>query len=241
MSVLSVSARFALAGILSAILAGVSVSAASAQDAKAADAKTEAKPASGVGPVFIVIDPDRIRRESQAGKSINGEAEKYGKQIEEDNRKDESGLRSGEQELQKLRGTLPADQFAEKARTFEQKVAEVQRTELRRRQAFEKSYNTALIKWQQAMMDASRDVAAAHNADAVVQSQALLFYNTKWDVTNEIIDSMNKHVAKVDFPARRWSRTRARRCRVREPPRARRNRSSCSRSSRNLSLSPRAG
>lgn len=204
MSVLSMPARFALAGILSVLLTGAALSGAWAQDAKTAETKaTDAKPLGpipGAGPVFIVIDPDRIRRESLAGKSINSEAEKYSKQFEDDNRKDEANLHAVELDLQKQRATMPQEQFAEKARAFDQKYGELQRTELRRRQAFERSFNAALLKWQQAMMDASRDVAAQHNADAVVQSQALLFYNTKWDVTNEIIDVMNKRVTKVDFP-----------------------------------------
>jgi Skp family chaperone for outer membrane proteins len=197
-------ARFALAGILSALLAGASVSGASAQTTKPADAKsTDAKtlgPIPGQNPIFIVIDPDRIRRESMAGKSINSEAEKYGKQFEEQNQKDEATFRTEDQEFQKLRGTLTQEQLATKGHALELKYGEVQRVELRRRQAFEKSFNAAQLKWQQAMMEASRDIAAQHNADAVLQSQALLFFNTKWDVTNEIIDLMNKRLTKVDFP-----------------------------------------
>jgi Skp family chaperone for outer membrane proteins len=189
----------ALAGILSALIVASAAVAAQAQDTKPA-ATAKVAPTPGAGPVFIVIDLERIRRESLAGKSINAEAEKYGKAVEDENRKAEAALRSGEQELQKQRGTLPAEQFAEKARAFEQKVSETQRTELRRRQALERSYNLAMVKWQQAMMEASRDVASSHNADAVVQSQALLFYNTKWDATNEVLDLMNKRVAKIDFP-----------------------------------------
>jgi Skp family chaperone for outer membrane proteins len=209
MSVLSMTARVALAGLLSMVLAGAALTGALTQSARAADKPAETKtgdvkaaaPAgSPTGPVFIVIDPDRIRKESLAGKSLNAEAEKYGKQIDEENRKDESSFRVEEQEFQKQRGTLPQDQLTSRGRALEQRYGEVQRTELRRRQAFEKSFNMAMIKWQQAMMDASRDVAASHNADAVVQSQALLFYNTKWDVTNEIIDLMNKRVSKIDFP-----------------------------------------
>jgi Skp family chaperone for outer membrane proteins len=203
MSMLSMPARLALAGIMSAALAVVALTGAMAQDAKAADKPAEAKTSDAKpnGPVFIVIDPDRILRESLAGKGLNVDAEKYGRQFEEENRKDELAVRSADQELQKQRGSLSQEQLAEKARGLDQRWGEVQRMELRRRQAFERSYNAARLKWQQAMMDASRDVAAAHNADAVVQSQALLFYNTKWDVTNEIIDLLNKRTTKIEFPA----------------------------------------
>ncbi len=162
-------------------------------------AKPAAAPAVG-NPVIVVIDTDRIRRECAAGKSVDAEAGKYGRGIDDENRKEEAGLHATELELQKLRATLPQDQFAEKARAFEQKVAEVQRAELKRRQAFEKSANIAMGKVQRAMIEAARDVASAHNADLVIQSQALLFYITAWDVTNEVLELMNKRITQVEFP-----------------------------------------
>ena len=200
MSGLSMRSRGALAAAVSMAMIGVAATGALAQSTQPKDAPAAAAKQAGSAPVLIVIDAERIRRESLAGKSINSEAEKYDKSFADENRKDEAPLRTAEQELQKLRGTIPQEQFAEKARAFEQRVAEVQRLELKRRQAFEKSVNAATYKWQQAMLDASREVASTHNADAVLQSQALLFYNTGWDVTNEVIDLMNKRVTKVDFP-----------------------------------------
>ena len=196
--------RGALAAMVSMFMAGALsagfVAVAHAQTAQTKDAPAAAaKPAAGA-PVIVVIDAERVGRESLAGKSINTEAQKYDKSFTEDNRKDEAPLHTAEQELQKLRGTIPAEQFAEKARAFEQKMNELQRTEFKRRQAFEKSLNAATSKLREAVLEAAHDVALAHNADAVVQSQALLFYNTAWDVTNEVIDLMNKRVSKVDFP-----------------------------------------
>lgn len=195
------SARPALAGMLSLFIAATAGQAAFADDTTAAK-PAATKPAStgATAPVIIVIDTDKIRRESAAGKSVDQQAEAYGKNFEDQNRADEAGLRAAQQEIQKQQGTVPQEQFAEKARAFDQKAGEVQRAELRRRQAFEKSFNAAILKVQQAMIDATRDVATAHNADVVVRSQALLFFNSNWDVTTEVIDLMNKRLSKVEFP-----------------------------------------
>jgi outer membrane protein len=195
------SVRPALAGMLSLLLVAAAGHSALADDT-ATTKPAAAKPASSgaTAPVIIVIDTDKIRRESAAGKSVDQQADVYGKAFEDQNRTDEAGLRAAQQEIQKQQGTLPQEQFAEKARQFDQKAGEVQRAELKRRQAFEKSFNAAILKWQQAMIDASRDVATAHNADVVMRSQALLFYNSNWDVTSEVIDLLNKRLSKVDFP-----------------------------------------
>ncbi len=197
---LSMRSRSVLVAAVSVAIAAAVVPGALAQSTQSKDASASAaKPAAGA-PVLVVIDAERIRRESLAGKSINAEAEKYDRSFREEAQKDEAPLRATQQELEKLRGKIPPEQFAEKARAFEQRVAEVQRIELKRRQALDKSYNTASYKWQQAMLDAAREVASNRNADAVLQSQALVFYNTGWDVTNEVIDLMNKRVSKIDFP-----------------------------------------
>jgi Skp family chaperone for outer membrane proteins len=193
----SAAARVALTMIIFGAIA-LAANFARAQDATTAK-PAAASSASSAGPVIVVIDTDRIRRECLAGKSVDAEAGKYSRGIEDENRKEESALHATELELQKLRATLPQDQFAEKARAFEQKVAEVQRGELKRRQAFDKSANTAMGKVQRVMIEAARDVASAHNADLVIQSQALLFYVTAWDVTNEVLELMNKRVTQVDF------------------------------------------
>lgn len=200
MSKIRMHAQPVLAGMLSLLVAAAVVDNARADDTTAAKAAPAKPAAANAAPVIIVIDTDKIRRESAAGKSVDQQAEVYGKTFEDQNRADEAGLRTTQQEIQKAQGTLPQDQFAEKARAFDQKAGEVQRAELKRRQAFEKSFNAAILKVQQAMIDATRDVATAHNADVVVRSQALLFYNTNWDVTSEVIDLMNKRLPKVDFP-----------------------------------------
>jgi Skp family chaperone for outer membrane proteins len=198
---LAMRSRDALAAVVSLAILGVASTGAMAQSTQPKDAPAApaAKPAAS-GPVLIVIDGERIRRESLAGKSFAAEAEKYDKSFTDEDRKEEAPLHATDQELQKLRGTIPQEQFTEKARAFEQKVAEVQHMEAKRHQAFERSYNAANYKLQQAILEAAHDVATAHNADVVLQSQALLFYNTGWDVTNEVIDLLNKRVTKVDFP-----------------------------------------
>jgi len=173
--------------------------AAFAQDATTAKPVAAAGTTTG-GPVIIVIDPDRIRREAAAGKGVDLEAEKYAKTFDDENRKDEAALQATAQELDKDQRTLTKDQIDEKRHALAIKAEEVRQMEIRRRQAFEKSANAASLKLYQAMLEASRDVASNHNADVVMRSQALLFFNTQLDVTTEVVELMNKRVAKVEFP-----------------------------------------
>jgi len=161
-----------------------------------------AKPAAGAPtvPVIIVIDPDRVVRESAAGKSVAVEADKYGKGFEEDSRKEEAGLQASAQEVQKQQASLTREQVDQKRGELEQRAAEIRRNELKRRQAFERSYNAAMDQVQQAMIDATREVALARRADVVLVRQALMFFNGQFDVTGEVIDLMNKRITKIDFP-----------------------------------------
>jgi Skp family chaperone for outer membrane proteins len=172
---------------------------ARAQDATTAKA---AAPAAGApaSPVIVVIDPDRIRRESAAGKAVDIDLEKYGRAFDDENRKEEGGLQAAAQELDKDQKTLTKDQIDERRHAIAIKAEEIRQSEIKRRQAFDKSANLAGQKLYQGMLESSRDIASAHNADIVMRSQALLFFNTQLDVTNEVIDLMNKRLPKVEFP-----------------------------------------
>src|SRR5208282_1720677 len=96
---------------------------------------------------------------------------------------------------------LTKDQIDERRHTLAIKADELRQIEIRRNQAFQKSANLAGQKLYQGMLESSRDVASSHNADIVMRSQALLFFNTQLDVTNQVIDLLNKRLPKVDFPA----------------------------------------
>ncbi|WP_158240505.1 OmpH family outer membrane protein [Telmatospirillum siberiense] len=197
--------RLFVCGGLVAALVGVSQSPAFAQAADggaAAPAPATAPVAAAMpSPVIAIIDVDQILQESMAAKGVRGQADKYQQTFQNEMSKEEATLRSTQQDIDQQRKTLSQDAFAEKARAFDASVAEFQRKGLARRKAFDKSFNTAMGQVQQAMLEATQQIASRHGATVVLPRSQVVLFDDKMNITKEIIGAMDKKLPHVDFPA----------------------------------------
>lgn len=207
MFVSSMSRLFVCGGLVAALV-GVSQSPAFAQAADsgtAAPATAAAAPAATgttmPSPVIAIIDVDQILQESVAAKGVRSQADKYQQTFQNEMSKEEATLRSTQQDIDQQRKTLSQDAFAEKARAFDASVAEFQRKGLARRKAFDKSYNTAMGQVQQAMLEATQQIAAHHGATVVLPRSQVVLFDDKMNITKEIIVAIDKKLPHVDFPA----------------------------------------
>jgi len=154
-------------------------------------------------PVIGIIDVDTVQVEALAAKAVRTQADKYRQDFQQQGQAEEAALRQQQQaiELQRKNNALSPDALAEKARAFDASVADYQRMVQSRRRAFEKSYNTAMAKVQQAMVDATAKAAQAHGANVILPRGQVVLFDDKMNLTKEIIAQMDKDLPTVDFPA----------------------------------------
>ena len=150
--------------------------------------------------VIGVVDVDEIQTEALAAKAVRAQAANYRQTFQQQGATEESALRAAQQAIEQERKTLSPEALAEKARAFDASVAEYQRKELARRRAFEKSFNLAMGKVQQALYEATRQVAMKHGANVILPRGQVLLFDDKMNLTKEIIVLMDKALASVDFP-----------------------------------------
>jgi Skp family chaperone for outer membrane proteins len=151
-------------------------------------------------PVIGVVDVDEIMQESAAAKAVRAQAAKYRQDFQTQGSAEEAALRAAQQAIEQERKTLSPQDLAEKARTFDTSVAEYQKRELARRRAFEKSFQAAMTKVQQAMLEATGKVAMAHGANVILPRGQVLLFDDKMSMTKEIIALMDKALPTADFP-----------------------------------------
>jgi Skp family chaperone for outer membrane proteins len=151
-------------------------------------------------PVIGVVDVDQIQQESLAAKAVRAQAVKYRQEFQQQDNAEEAALRATKQVIEQDSKTLPPQELADKARAFDASVADYQRKELARRRAFEKSFNLAMGKVQQAMYDATRQVAMSHGANVILPRGQVLLFDDKMNLTKEIIVLMDKALPGADFP-----------------------------------------
>lgn len=154
-------------------------------------------------PVIAIIDVDQVQLEALAAKAVRTQADKYRQDFQQQGVAEEAALRTQQQaiELQRKNNALSPDALAEKARAFDSSVADYQRILQARRRAFEKSYNTAMAKVQQAMVDATAKAAQAHGANVILPRGQVVLFDDKMNLTKEIVALMDKALPVVDFPA----------------------------------------
>lgn len=154
-------------------------------------------------PVIAIIDVDQVQLEALAAKAVRTQADKYRQDFEQQGAAEEATLRTQKQtiEQQAKANALSPDALAEKARAFDAAYTDFQRLQLARRRAFEKSYNTAMGKVQQAMIDATAKAAQAHGANVILPRGQVVLFDDKMNLTKEIVALMDKALATVDFPA----------------------------------------
>ena len=154
-------------------------------------------------PVIAIIDVDQVQVEALAAKAVRTQADKYRQDFEQQGAAEEAALRTQKQtiEQQAKANALSPDALAEKARGFDAAYTDFQRLQLARRRAFEKSYNTAMGKVQQAMIDATAKAAQAHNANVILPRGQVVLFDDKMNLTKEIVALMDKALPNVDFPA----------------------------------------
>jgi len=151
-------------------------------------------------PIIGVVDVDEIQQDSLAAKAVRTQAAKYRQEFQQQGGAEEAALRATQQAIEQDRKTLSPQELADKARAFDASVADYQRKELARRRAFEKSFNLAMGKVQQAMYDATRQVALAHGANVILPRGQVLLFDPKMNLTKEIIVLMDKALPGTDFP-----------------------------------------
>ena len=164
---------------------------------------------SGVAPVIAILDINRVMQESLAAKSVRAQAQKYEKSFVEQDNKAKAELRAAQQNLEKERKTLSQASFAAKARAFDTNVREAQRKSFLRRQAFDRSVNTAMAKVQEGMIKATDEVATTHGITVVLVKQTVVLFDPKLDITKDVLADMDKTAPHVDFPVPQISREQA--------------------------------
>ena len=161
-------------------------------------------------PVIGIIDVDEVQLQALSAKAVRTQADKYRQDFQQQDAAEETSLRASQQAIEQQRKALTPealadkktqDAFTEKARAFDNSVADYQRKKLARVRAFEKSFNQAMNKVQQAMVEATGKAAGEHGANIILPRGQVVLFDDKMNLTKEIIAMMDKALPTVDFPS----------------------------------------
>lgn len=158
---------------------------------------TETKP---VSPSIIVVDTNRIQRDSLAGKAIVEQREKYQQAFSAEFDAQRRQLQKDEMELAKQKNLLTQQAFEQRTRAFTEDVAVFQRRYQAAIKALENSAATAHNELQRITIETTSELASEVGAGLVLHKQTVFLHDERMDVTDRVIERINKRNPSVAFP-----------------------------------------
>ena len=153
------------------------------------------------GPIIIVIDTQRILRESEAVRSIQQQVGEQRTAYQNALKEKEKALREKDQELMRQSTILSAEVFSQKKRELEEQVGALQREIQEKRRALDKVFAEGMKEVQAALVDITRDIAQARQADLVLQRATVVYVRPEMEITEEALQKLNAALSTVSLPA----------------------------------------
>ena len=161
----------------------------------AADAPAPAAPATGL--TFGIVDMNKVMQTTDAAKDIFSQMEVKRKEYQTQISKEEDSLRSAEQEIVKQKDTLSKEAFEQKRKAFEAKVLQGQKLVQDRKKILDLAFNGAMVDLRHEAAKIVSSVAKERHYSAVFTQDAVMISTPDLDMTDIVIDQLNKTVKKI--------------------------------------------
>lgn len=165
---------------------------AAAQEGEAGDAATQE------GVTVAIVDFQRVVRESIAAEGIQEQIDVYRQSYQDEFGQIEERLRAIEDELAEARATLPADEFAQRRRAFEEQITEAQQRAQVSRAALDQALETAMDEVRSTLVDIIAQIARERDADLVLSQSQIILADRDLDVTETALARLNEELPEVE-------------------------------------------
>ncbi len=175
------------------LMMGISAIAAFSASALAADAP--AAPAAGL--TFGIVDMRKVMNTTDAAKDIISQVEVKSKEYQAQIAKDEDSLRADGQALEKQKDSLSKSVFEEKYKALEEKSFQMQKLVQDRKGVLDRAFDASMNNLRHEAAGIVASAAKERHYSAVFLSDALVMSTPDLDLTDTVVDQMNKNVKKI--------------------------------------------
>ncbi|MDX1974343.1 MAG: OmpH family outer membrane protein [Rickettsiales bacterium] len=147
---------------------------------------------------IAVVNVQKVMGASTAAKSVREQIESKQKAFQTDISKKVDALQKEKQEIGKQQSVLSKAAFEEKARAFSVKETEVQKEVQSKKSMLDNGFERALSEIQKATVDIVAELSKEKNFILAVPTSQILYADNKLDISDEVIDRLNKKLPKVD-------------------------------------------
>lgn len=155
---------------------------------------------------FGVIDMNKVMQITNVAKDIFSQMEVKRKEYQANISKEETSLRAAEQEILKQKDSLSKDEFEKKRKEFEEKVVNGQKLVQERKRILDQAFSSSMGNLRGEAIKIVAEVAKERNYSAVFTQDAVMISTPNLDMTDVVIERMNKQVKKIPID---WSASTA--------------------------------
>ncbi len=167
--------------------------------AQAQPAERPPRPLPPKGTMLVIIDIAQVVRDSAAAKVMRSQAERQQAALRAEDEKTDKDLRAAEQELVQQRTILAPEAFNQRRRDFERRVSEAQQSAQSKRRDLEEAFSAAQRRLEAAMNEIVIEVAKENDYKAVLPRAIIVASHDQIDITDEILQRLNKKVPTVSL------------------------------------------
>jgi Skp family chaperone for outer membrane proteins len=149
------------------------------------------------GTMIVVVDIQQLLRESNAGTSIRGQADRQRALLQGDVAQQENQIRAQQQELVRQQPNLSAEQFNQRRRTIEQRIGELERSVQERRRLLDQSFGEAMNQFQRQTSEIIGEIVQEKQYLIVMNREAIVGFSSVLDITPEVMRRLNLRLATV--------------------------------------------
>jgi Skp family chaperone for outer membrane proteins len=150
--------------------------------------------------VIAVLDYARLLQASDAAKDIRRQVKFYGDSFRDVVQAEEDRLRKMEAELKRQRSVVSAAAYKERRQNFKSQVIRAQRQGQNFKRDLEKALKLAMTQLQQAVIPVVKKLTEEKGYTIVVDNSQVLFASRALDITEEVMDRLNRKIRTVAVP-----------------------------------------
>ena len=146
-----------------------------------------------------VVDMSRVMNESNPAKELKKQIDTRAKSIQSNVKSQRNSFALQQQEILKQKSSLSQQEFANKAKAFDEKIAKASKTADENAMAFEKSVRTATNELEKRIGNIVAEIANKKGFLVVLSREGTVLADKSLDITDEVIAQTNAKVSTVSL------------------------------------------
>ena len=151
---------------------------------------------------IAVVNIDKLLHECKAAKQVQIELETQRFKFQEEMKKQEEFFLAWDKKLVEQQKDMKSEEFAEKRKEFDAKLAEVHQKATQHREQLEAAFNEAMTTVQETILLLIRDAAVENKYKLVIPRSFVIFREDALEITDELLKKLDEKLPSLTL---KWS------------------------------------